>query len=68
MGQGMAPRGVLIAGFSEHPKALLRPASRSLLTVNVQPNSLLQHGKHLPEHSGPIFKAMIVGLVQLVDT
>lgn len=33
-----------------------------------QPNSLLQPGKHLPEHSGPIFKDMIVGLVQLVET
>lgn len=33
-----------------------------------QPNSLLQPGKHLPEHSGPILKATIVGLVQLVET
>lgn len=63
----MAPRGVLSAVFSEHPKALLRPASLSLLTVNVQPSSLMQPGKHLPEHSGPIFKAMIFGLVQLVE-
>lgn len=59
----MAPRGVLTVVFSGHPKALLRPASLSLLTVNVQSNSLLQPGNHLSEHSGPIFKAMIVGLV-----
>lgn len=64
----MAPRGVLTAVFSEHPKALSRPASLSLLTVNVQPNSLLQPGKHLPEHSRPIFNAMTVGLVQPVET
>lgn len=59
----MVPRGVLTVVFSGHPKALLRPASLSLLTVNLQSNSLLQPGKHLSEHSGPILKAIIVGLV-----
>lgn len=33
-GQGSAPRGMLITVFSEHPKALSRPLSLSLLTVN----------------------------------
>lgn len=68
MGQGTAPKGMLIAVFSEHPKALLRPASLSLLTVNLQAQLPTAVKKHLPEHPGPIFKAMIVCLVQLVET
>jgi len=65
-GQGSAPGGMFIV-FSEHPKALLRSVLLSLLTVNLQAQLTTTVEECFPEHSGPIFYAIVVVLLQPVE-
>lgn len=52
--------------FSEHPKAILRSVSLSLLTVNLQAQLTTTVEECFPERSGPIYYVIVV-LLQAVE-